>query len=60
MADSYVCKRCGATGTNKEIPYKMIDISGDRVVFKGQLCEKCFAEIFARSPMTNDINKETK
>ena len=23
MADTYVCKRCGATGTKKEIPYKI-------------------------------------
>ena len=60
MANDYVCKRCGATGTDKEIPYKIIDISGDRVVFKGQICEKCFEEFFARPPSTNSTNKETK
>ena len=60
MADSYVCKRCGATGTNKEIPYKIIDTSGDRVVFKGQICEKCFEGFFARPLSTNNTSEGTK
>ena len=58
MADSYVCKRCGTTGTNKEIPYKIIDTSGDRVVFKGQICEKCFEGFFARPPSEKDKDEK--
>ena len=56
MADSYVCKRCGATGTKKDIPYKIIDNRDDRIVFKGDICDKCFNEFFGRPPKTEDTN----
>lgn len=60
MADFYTCKRCGITGTKKEIPYKIIDNRDDRIVFKGQICDKCFDEFFGRPPNTKDTNESTK
>lgn len=60
MADIYTCKRCGITGTKKEIPYKIIDNRDDRIVFKGQICDKCFDEFFGRPLNTKDTNESTK
>ena len=60
MADTYVCKQCGATGTKKEIPYKIIDNRDDRIVFKGQICNKCFDEFFGRPPSTESKDEQPK
>ena len=59
MADTYVCKRCGAMGTKKEIPYKIIDNRDDRIVFKGQICDKCFDEFFKWPQNTESKNEQS-
>ena len=59
MADSYVCKRCGMTGTKKEIGYKIIDVHDDKVVFKGQFCDKCIEEFLGRPHENEEVNNQT-
>ena len=47
MGNKYMCMRCHASGAKSLIPYKIIeDKTGDSVRFVGQLCEKCYKEIF--------------
>lgn len=58
MTEKNVCKKCNAVGARSLIPYKIIeDIDGQSIRFKGQLCEKCFQEIFGPPPPTKDINE---
>lgn len=47
MADKYVCSRCKESGSKGLIPYKIIkDVDGMSVKFVGQLCNKCYKELF--------------
>lgn len=55
MAEKTVCKKCGAAGARSLIPYKIIeDKDGESIRFVGQLCERCFKEIFDPPPTTDD------
>ena len=58
MSDSkYICMRCKSAGAKTLISYKIIeDKTGESVKFKGQLCEKCFRELF-NSPSDNEETK---
>lgn len=55
--EGYVCKKCGKTGTKKDVPYRIIDNRDDRIVFKGQLCDDCFKKIFD-SPHLDEQTKK--
>ena len=47
MADNYTCMRCKCAGAKSMIPYKIIeDKDGESIRFKGQLCERCYKELF--------------
>lgn len=47
MADKYTCMKCKCTGAKSLISYKIIeDRDGMSVKFLGQLCERCFKELF--------------
>ena len=47
MADKYICMRCKSAGAKSLIPYKIIeDKNGESIKFCGQLCERCFKELF--------------
>ncbi len=63
MADNYVCSRCKMSGNKGAIPYKIIrDIDGTSVKFVGQLCNKCYKELFETNetpaPSTEGKNDE--
>ena len=58
MDNNYICMRCKVTGTKKDIPYRIIDNRDEKIRFKGQLCNKCFDEIFGGAPKTDST--ETK
>ena len=58
MGDKYICKRCKAAGAKSLIPYKIIEDKGDSTKFMGQLCQRCFDEIFAGPPKIEEENKE--
>lgn len=65
MADNYVCSRCKMSGSKGAIPYKIIrDIDGISVKFVGQLCNKCYKELFetntAPAPSTEEKEEEEK
>ena len=65
MADKYVCSKCKESGSKGAIPYKIIrDVDGMSVKFVGQLCNKCYKEIFemneALGPSTEEKEKEEK
>ena len=65
MADKYACKRCKCAGAKSLIPYKIIrDDNGESVKFVGQLCERCYKELFetntAPAPSTEEKVKEEK
>ncbi len=47
MADKYMCMRCKSTGAKSLVPFKIIeDKDGMSVKFMGQLCERCYKELF--------------
>ena len=48
MSDGkYVCMRCKCAGAKSLVPFKIIeDRDGMSVKFRGQLCERCFKELF--------------
>lgn len=55
MADRYTCMRCKCAGAKAMIPYKIIeDKDGEGVRFKGQLCERCYKELFENQDKTED------
>lgn len=63
MADNYVCMRCKCSGVKSLVPYKIIrDDNGESVRFIGQLCERCFKELFetndAPAPSTEGVDDE--
>lgn len=60
MEDKYACMRCKCSGAKSLVPYKIIrDDNGESVKFVGQLCEKCFKELFetneAPAPSTEEV-----
>ena len=59
MAGKYVCSRCKIAGDKSLVSYKIIrDIDGMSVKFVGQLCNKCYKELFetnkAPAPSTEE------
>ena len=61
MSEKNVCMRCKAAGAKSLIRYKIIeDIDGESVKFKGQLCEKCFNELFGRPQNTGNEDENNK
>lgn len=47
MADKYTCMKCKCAGAKSLVPFKIIeDRDGMSVKFRGQLCERCFKELF--------------
>ena len=51
----YICMKCKCAGAKSFVPFKIIeDRNGESVKFRGQLCEKCFNELFERKESTND------
>lgn len=63
MADKYSCMKCKCAGAKTLVPYKVIkDINGESVRFVGQLCERCFKELFEPKDElpreSEEINKE--
>lgn len=63
MADKYACMRCKCAGAKSLIPYKIIrDNNGESVKFIGQLCERCYKELFETNtaPAPSTDKKEVK
>lgn len=59
MTEKTVCKKCGAAGARSLIPYKIIeDKDGESIRFVGQLCDRCFKEIFG--PPQNTKGEDDK
>ena len=55
MENKYACMKCKCAGAKSLIPFKIIeDKDGMSVKFRGQLCERCFKELF------EDKEKEKK
>ena len=55
MADKYMCMRCKSAGTKSLVPFKIIeDKDGMSVKFMGQLCERCFKELFKQQEKTDE------
>jgi len=47
MTDKYICMRCKSADAKTSVPYKIIENrDGESIRFKGQLCERCFKELF--------------
>lgn len=45
--DKTICMRCKESGSKGIVPYKIIkDVDGQSVKFVGQLCTRCFKELF--------------
>ena len=45
--DKTICMRCKESGSKGIVPYKIIkDVDGQSVKFIGQLCTRCFKELF--------------
>lgn len=58
MSDKNACMRCKSAGAKSLIPYKIIeDKDGQSVKFVGQLCDKCFRELFSGPPSTNSTEE---
>ena len=61
MADKYTCMRCKCAGAKSLVPYKIIeDRSGDTIKFRGQLCERCFKELFNPPQKIEESKDEEK
>ena len=55
MNEKYICMKCKSVGAKSIIKYKIIeDVDGQSVKFIGQLCEKCFNELFKSKEQTDD------
>lgn len=47
MENKYMCMKCKCAGAKSLVPFKIIeDRDGTSVKFRGQLCERCFKELF--------------
>ena len=47
MDNKYMCMKCKCAGAKSLVPFKVIeDRDGVSVKFRGQLCERCFKELF--------------
>ena len=47
MDNKYMCMKCKCAGAKSLVPFKVIeDRDGMSVKFRGQLCERCFKELF--------------
>lgn len=47
MDNKYMCMKCKCAGAKTLVPFKVIeDRDGMSVKFRGQLCERCFKELF--------------
>lgn len=60
MADKYMCMRCKSAGAKSLVPFKIIeDKDGMSVKFIGQLCERCFKELFPSEENSKKDKGET-
>lgn len=64
MEDKYACMRCKCSGAKSLVPYKIIrDDNGESVKFIGQLCERCYKELFetneAPAPSTEEVANDS-
>lgn len=51
--------RCKCAGAKTLVPYKIIeDKNGESVKFMGQLCERCFKELFDSEENSKKDNEE--
>lgn len=47
MDNKYMCMKCKCAGAKSLVPFKIVeDRDGVSVKFRGQLCERCFKELF--------------
>ena len=47
MDNKYTCMKCKCVGAKSLVPFKIVeDRDGMSVKFRGQLCERCFKELF--------------
>lgn len=47
MDNKYTCMKCKCAGAKSLVPFKIVeDRDGMSVKFRGQLCERCFKELF--------------
>lgn len=47
MDNKYMCMKCKCAGAKSLVPFKIVeDRDGMSVKFRGQLCERCFKELF--------------
>ena len=47
MDNKYMCMKCKCAGAKSLVPFKVVeDRDGMSVKFRGQLCERCFKELF--------------
>ena len=61
MSEKNICMKCKCAGAKSLVPYKIIeDRDGESVRFKGQLCEKCFNELFGPPQNTGNVSEENK
>ena len=66
MDNKYMCMKCKCAGAKSLVPYKIIeDRDGESVKFKGQLCDRCYKELFDKTDALaqtteKDTNGESK
>ncbi len=60
MTDKYMCIRCKCAGAKTLLPFKIIeDKDGQSIKFRGQLCERCFKELFDSPPDNKEQEGES-
>lgn len=60
MENKYMCMKCKCAGAKSLVPFKIIeDRDGMSVKFMGQLCERCFNELF-KTEENSKKNQEEK
>ena len=56
--DKTICTRCKEAGSKGLVPYKIIyDVDGQSVKFVGQLCTKCYKEIFEEQENEDKVSE---
>ena len=56
--DKTICTRCKEAGSKGLVPYKIIyDVDGQSVKFVGQLCTKCYKEIFEEQEKEDKVSE---
>lgn len=61
MSEKYICMKCKVAGAKTLVPFKIIeDRDGQSVKFRGQLCERCFNDLMAPAPTTDNKDEKTE